>query len=201
MASIARPAALPWYDFPSTRPALDAVWRETRRRLTAAGIADTPLALDHSTPYSELFSYPQLTLSQCCGLDLFQPHTNDIVPFAAPVIAAFDVPAGYYFSYIVALPKTLLDVPRIVINNRFSHSGHTAIKVWLDAQGIGDYTTSESGSHGQSLAALRHGQADLAAIDALSWQHLETTGLEILGTSEPAPAPPFIMGKRSNVCP
>lgn len=192
-------AALPWYNFPSTRPHLDTVWRETRSRLGAAGIGQTPVALNHSIDYAEFHADPQLTLSQCCGLDLFQPHTRNVIPFAAPVITAYEVPRGRYFSRIVARPSARLDAPHVVINNRFSHSGHTAIRMWLKLQGIARFTVSETGSHAQSLASLREGRADLAAIDALSWLHLDTAGLEILDTSEPAPAPPFITGRESDV--
>jgi hypothetical protein len=39
----------------------------------------------------------------------------------------------------------------------------------------------------------------VAAIDALIYLHLDTAGLDVLDTSEPAPAPPFIMGKESNI--
>jgi ABC-type phosphate/phosphonate transport system substrate-binding protein len=123
----------------------------------------------------------------------------NVVAFAAPVIAAFDVSEGEYFSYIVARPSANLDAPRVVFNNRFSHSGHTTIRLWLEARGITSYTSFESGSHAQSVASLHDGRADLAAIDALTWQHLETTGLDVLDTSEPAPAPPFIMGNESDV--
>lgn len=190
-------AALPWYDFPSTRRSLDAVWRETRSLLGARGIGQIPVALNHEAPYTEFFSYPQLVLSQCCGLDLFQPLASNVVPFAAPVITAFDVSPGKYFSHIVARSSANLHTPHVIINNRFSHSGHTTVKIWLEVHGKSHYTVSESGSHAQSLAALREGRADIAAIDALSWLHLDTTGLEILDSSEPAPAPPFIMGKHS----
>ena len=43
-------AALPWYDFPSTRQDLDAVWRETRSLLSVEGIRQIPVALSHTTP-------------------------------------------------------------------------------------------------------------------------------------------------------
>jgi ABC-type phosphate/phosphonate transport system substrate-binding protein len=140
-----------------------------------------------------------LTLSQCCGLDLFRPHTKNVVPFAAPVMTALDVSPGKYFSYIVARPSANLRAPHVVVNDRYSHSGHTAIKDWLEIHNTTNYTISESGSHEQSLISLRDGRADVAAIDALSYLHLDTAELEILGTSEPAPAPPFIMGKESNI--
>ena len=192
-------AALPWYSFPATRAGLDAVWKETRSTLVGNGIGPLPAALSHSIPYAELFSNPHLVLSQCCGLDLYRSQTSNVMPLAVPHISALDVPEGYYFSYIVTQKAANLDRPRIIINNRSSHSGHMAIRSWLTANGYNDFTLSESGSHAQSLLALKAGRADLAAIDALSWQHLDAEGLIILDQSEPAPAPPFIVGKQSTV--
>ncbi|MCZ6711169.1 MAG: PhnD/SsuA/transferrin family substrate-binding protein [Gammaproteobacteria bacterium] len=192
-------AALPWYDYPSTRECLDEVWRETRLLLGTTGIEQLPGALNHADAYDEFFADPRLILSQCCSLDLFQAHTRNVVAFAAPVITAIDVSPGNYFSYIVARPSADLLAPRVIINNRFSYSGHAAIRIWLQKQEVSDYTIAESGSHAQSLEALREQRADIAAIDALSWQHLDKKGLKILDASDPAPAPPFIMGRQSTV--
>ena len=87
----------------------------------------------------------------------------------------------------------------MVINSRTSHSGCTAVKLWLDAQGVEEYTISESGSHGNSVRELQAGCADIAAIDALSWRFLDTHGLKVLDNSKPAPAPPFVAGCRSTI--
>ena len=73
------------------------------------------------------------------------------------------------------------------------------MKLWLDAQGVEEYTISESGSHGNSVRELQAGCADIAAIDALSWRFLDTGGLEILDNSKPALAPPFIAGCKSTI--
>jgi ABC-type phosphate/phosphonate transport system substrate-binding protein len=208
METFNNPAALPWYDFPATRQSLDAVWRDARARLQSRGIAQLPDSLERSIGYAELFAYSQLTLSQCCGLDLFHPDAAHVIPFAAPIITAYEVPPGEYYSHIVARHASNLDHPRVVINGKLSHSGHTAIRIWLHARGITDYTIFESGSHARSVDMLRRGLADLAAIDALSWAQLETSGtdgidgldgLDVIGTSDFAPAPPFITGKDADI--
>jgi hypothetical protein len=192
-------AALPWYDFPSTQRVLDAVWQETMSQLRAAGVKHNLGALDHTTPHRQLLEYPQLALSQCCGLDLCRSYTDNVVPFAVPVISALPVAAGQYFSYIVSRSGADLERPRVVINDCSSHSGHTALRLWLVANKIANYTTFESGSHAESIAALNSGRADVAAIDALTWRFLAPENLHILDTSEPVLAPPFIMGRKSNL--
>lgn len=191
-------AALPWYDFPTTRPALDAIWRDVSLSLRAQDF-DVPRSLDRTTPFEELLCDPGLVLSQCCGLDLFRPAARNVVPFAAPVMPDLNAPPGNYYSYIVSLSPEVTAVTSVVINNRHSHSGHTAIRTWLSVNGYSDYTVTESGSHARSLEALRAGQADVAAIDALSWRHLHTDGLYAIANSDAAPAPPFIVGAESIV--
>ena len=192
-------AALPWYDHPSTRPTLQRVWREAQTLLRNRGVAGLPVELDTTTPYQALWQQPQLALSQCCGLDLFQPDTAAITPFAAPVITALDVSPGEYFSHIVTRSGSNLEVPRVAVNNLFSHSGHTAILLWLKKQDIERFTIIETGSHAMSVLALRNKQADVAAIDALSWPQLDTAGIVIVDASDPAPAPPFVTGNAANI--
>ena len=194
-----RSAALPWYSFPETRPILDSIWKDVASELRAAGVEHVPETLDHDTPHGALLKKPSLTLSQCCGPDLFEDDAINIIPFAAPVISAYRVAPGYYLSHIVTGNAVEPSRPRVVINSRTSHSGCTAVKLWLAARGIAEYTVYESGSHHNSVRELKAGRADIAAIDALSWRFLDTGGLEILDNSKPALAPPFIAGCKSDI--
>jgi hypothetical protein len=141
-----RAASLPWYNFASTKPTLDRVWREVRAQLTGDGYSNLPQQLDHQRTFRELAAGGNFLLSQCCGLDLLQPYSDEIVPVGAPVITTLDASNSYYYSYIVT----------------------------------------------------RTG-ADVAAIDAFSWQFLDTHGLQVLARSAAAPAPPFVTGKHSDI--
>ena len=57
-----------------------------------------------------------------------------------------------------------------------------------------------TGSHVSSLAMVQSGQADVAAIDAVTWKILEKSepqwlaGIQIVDRTAPAPSPPFVMG-------
>ena len=192
-------AALPWYLFAQTRAALDAVWGAVATELHACGFNHCPDHLDHGIPHEELLTIPTLVLGQCCGPDLFLEQAKHIKPVAAPVIAAYNVSKGHYFSYIVRGREGRLDKPNVVVNSLTSHSGKTALELWLRKSGVEDYSLYLSGSHARSVLDLQSGRADVAAIDALSWQFLDTTGLEILDQSEPVWAPPFITGRDSHV--
>jgi len=167
--------------------------------LRAAGFEHHSEFLDHTTPYRALLRKPSLILGQCCGPDLFEDYAVNMVPFAAPVISAYQVTPGHYFSHIVTSKSAKLNNPRVVINNRTSHSGYTAVKLWLDVHSIKHYSIYESGSHYNSVRELQAGRADIAAIDALSWRFLDTNGLQIVDNSEPALAPPFIAGLKSTI--
>jgi len=116
------------------------------------------------------------------------------------VISVLDAPDGFYFSHIVTLDSIEIREPlRVVINDQSSHSGHTAMRAWLVTNNHSHYSIEVSGSHAQSVHALQTARADVAAIDALSWQFLDTRGLRILARSEAAPAPPFVAGADSDI--
>ena len=184
-------ASLPWYDFPATAGALDAVWRVVVMALKAAGIDYAPDSLDRVTPHRSQLQDPGLVLSQCCGPELFLKHTLQVVPIAAPVFSAYDVAPGYYFSHIVAGEGATLEKPRVAVNDLASYSGHMAVKHWLAAN-VADYSIHVTGSHAQSVRDIQAGDADVAAIDALSWLYLDTDGVSILADSRPVLAPPFV---------
>ena len=81
---------------------------------------------------------------------------------------------------------------RIVINTETSWSGHHALVHWLSEQAIEVDECFVSGSHEASLDCLRQGAADLAAIDACSFQFLNQRDVAILDRTPPAPAPHFV---------
>jgi len=205
LTSTDSPAALPWYRFPETQPILDSIWKDVLADLRSAGVEHAPEFLDHTTPHRALLGKPSLILSQCCGPDLFEDYAINMVPFAAPVISAYEVEPGYYFSHIVTGDSGVdgksveLNSLRVVINSRTSHSGCVAMKLWLESRGIEDYIIYESGSHHNSVRELKAGRADIAAIDALSWRFLDALGLKILDNSKPALAPPFVAGIDSTI--
>jgi len=191
---------MPWYDFPETETTLDKVWQETRRLLQKEGIYDIPGHLDHHTPAEVLWQDPQLTLGQCCGLDLFDSRTDVVIPIAAPIMATLDVSPGHYFSHIVVQTPDCLEGQLVcAVNSVFSYSGCTALLRWLDNNGYQDFKFVLTGSHSASAAALRSQRADIAAIDAFSWQFLAQDKLTIIGASQQATAPPFVVGKESPI--
>ncbi len=187
-------ASLPWYDHPSTRDSLDRVYRCCRQSLLQRGVARTQVAdqLDRCTVLSEQWSDESLCLSQCCGPDLLTRNGQSLRVISRPVFAALDCPAGCYFSYIVTRSQQLDENVDIVVNNATSFSGCTALLHWLQRTGRQCDRFEVSGSHQRSADLVRAGAADVAAIDAQTWQFIERDGLQIIDRSVVAPAPPFV---------
>ena len=174
-------ASFPWYDLAPVRWANDAIWRAT-------GFGG---ALDRVTPVEEQWRADDLVVSQACGLDLFLTDAP-IEPLLAPVFD-LDCDEGSYYSYLVGARQGVA-----AVNSLSSRSGFTALLTVCEPTSL-----VVTGSHEASLAAVREGRADLACIDAVTWQILErhvpsaVADLSVLDRSPSAPAPPYVVRKGS----
>ena len=194
--STPRLASFPWYDNSKTMVLWDDFWTVIRQELDSRFIQDLPVALDRHTEPVNQWRDPHLLFSQCCGLDLHYRDTDRIVPVARPVLDDLDCEPGDYYSYVIA--RSLVRKPgRVVVNSRRSRSGCSSLMEWLGTRGWIPESTVLSGSHQKSIHYLRKGIADLAAIDAYSACFLDLSELEIIGTTRPTAAPPFVT--RSNI--
>ncbi len=143
----------------------------------------------------------RLLLSQTCGYPLVSQ-----LP-AVQLVGTFHYQAAGcsgrdYRSWLVARDKqpTLADFngQRAVANSPDSQSGYNALRFVAARQGVTFSQLLLSGGHRQSLAALRDSQADIAAIDCVSWVLLaryapdELRGLHIIGETPAAPGLPLI---------
>ena len=130
-------------------------------------------------------------MSQACGLDLFLTKAP-IIPLARPVFD-LDCTPGTYFSYVVGDNSA----PIAAVNAISSRSGCSALYSHCKPK-----TLLVTGSHEASLAALRNGEAGVAAIDAVTWHILkretpaQLSGLPICARSTEAPSPPYVTRNR-----
>lgn len=196
-------ASLPMYDAPDTQAAL---WSELRNGLRGRGIA-APDALD--VPRDRLTSHwarDDLVFSQTCGGPLVTALRERVCVLGAPV---YDLPhcgEGMYSSLIVAADPAITDWAstrgrRLAANDRGSLSGWMTLRHLCDPAHWFRCVTW-TGSHLGSMAAVRGGQADVAAIDAVTWHldvknwHLDVKNgaepLRIVATTPRLPALPFI---------
>ena len=191
------------YDRPETRAANDRLWS-----LAAAHLDGAPEHLTRDMDLSEVWTHPDLLLSQTCGLPFALGLHTQVQLVAAPDFRLDDCPPGYYRSAIVTrrgetrrLPDLLSRDP--IINDRISQSGHNALIRFAETQGAPLAPPQQSGSHRASAQAVAEGRAGIAAIDANTWRMIArwdgfADTLTVVAHTPPTPAMPFICGPKAD---
>jgi ABC-type phosphate/phosphonate transport system substrate-binding protein len=199
-----RIAALPMYD--ADPAAVDAWWRAISRALHARAVQDVPEFLAKPVELDAHWRDPRLLLSQTCGY----PLVTTLLP-TVQVVGAFryTAPGCTGIAYRSELVARIDDAEAIAgyrgrvaaINSLDSHSGCNALRGLVaplarNGTFFGDQRIC--GSHRGSLAALRSGTADIAAIDCISLAGLRRhdpdllRGLRVIGSTAPAPGLPLV---------
>ena len=200
-------ASFPMYDFEEVRGAHEALWSAVARKLERAGVEGVPAALDQSRDLHELWTDPGLLLSQCCGADLVGRYAGALALVATPLYQAPGCDGCDYSSVVLVAensPATELSDLRdavCVVNSRESHSGANALRALvapLSRRGRFFSRVVTSGSHPASVAAVAQGGADIAAVDCVTYAHLERyrpsllRGTRRLCYTARAPGIPFV---------
>ncbi len=229
-------AALPMYDWPERRDEVDAEWCVIRDRLRARDIpapdaltrrnADMPAVpggirdqqgmvvapdpaclppddLDLPT----LWRHPALLLAQTC----WGPLECGLAPYVAVIgqmdygqIEGCDGP--FYSSAIVMRRGDKVSAGKILaFSARDSMSGYLALQRDLGTLD-GFSALIETGSHRASIRAIADNRADVAAIDARSWQLAKrydhaAQDLVVVGWTQKRLGLPFITGKSLGLLP
>lgn len=202
--------SFPMYDV--HRPDTQALWSSLLPLLAQEGLAAERLSI--VWPDRDLPSHWQdenLLLSQTCGYPLMTqlPDVQLVGAFHYGV-AGCDERA--YSSLLVArledAQSTIEEFSgrRAVCNSADSHSGYNALRSTvapLARQGRFFSDIILSGSHRQSLLALRQSKADIAAIDCVSWalfmrhEPEALRDLIVIGQTAFAPGLPLITSPRT----
>jgi ABC-type phosphate/phosphonate transport system substrate-binding protein len=200
-------AGLPMYELPELRPALDAFWGGIARHLRREGVTDAPAALAPDQPSGALWSAPDLLFSQCCGADLMGACAGVLRPVATPCYLAPGCRGPDYASVVVVAEdagvSSLEDLRGKVaaINDLHSHSGMNALRALIAPQSRASRffaAVRVSGAHAASLAMVARREADVAAIDCVTYALLARHRPGALAGTRPfcetakAPAPPFV---------
>ncbi len=200
-------ACLPMYDIAELRTATDAWWGGLARHLREAGVEDAPDLLDRTADPQVLWRSPDLVVAQCCGYDLRLGEAPAPSLLATPVYDVQGCDGPSYCSFLVVREEERAESlaglrgRRAAVNMRGSHSGHNVLRFLLAEEGGAVPFFShvvESGGHRASLAAVRTGEADLAAIDCVTFTLVsrsapeEVKGLRILMETPKAPGLPYI---------
>ena len=154
-----------------------------------------------------IYRYDALVLGHTCGYPYIKKWRNRHRPVAVPVFDIDGCSDINYCSWLVSRREdcrtTLEDYrnSKAVINNNDSNSGMNAFRHALrDLHQEGRFfeDVGVSGSHLDSMRFVARGEADLAAIDAVTWHHFQAqepetvAALKVIGSTGTSPALPFI---------
>ncbi|MBM3520133.1 MAG: hypothetical protein FJX63_05085 [Alphaproteobacteria bacterium] len=191
-------ASLPMYDWPEIEAATNAWWEAIAKRL------GTPVPLTRIADFASLWRRPELVLSQTCGYPFTHGYADTLRLVATPHYRAEGCQGPNYRSFVFARragPLASFRGAVAAINSPDSMSGMLALKlVFQPLASAGKFfsRTVVSGSHLNSLAALRAGDADICAIDAVClglarrYRPRDLEGLHVIAQSPMAPGLPLV---------
>ncbi|RJF94923.1 hypothetical protein D3874_00775 [Oleomonas cavernae] len=199
-------ASLGMYDQPWLQQANDAIWAVLARQLRLLGVA-APGRLERTRTLGEIWLDPDLLLGQTCGYPLVTFLAGRVRMVATP---CYDTPytdGPDYRSVIVVRadggPISLAGLrgARAAVNEATSNSGMNflrAVVAPLARRGRFFSTVRYTGAHIASMAAVAAGEADVAAIDGVTFtltaRHRPdlVAGLRILTQSPSVPGLPLV---------
>jgi hypothetical protein len=175
-----RVASLPMYDFPELRGAHDAFWAAFGARLEAAGMSNVPSRLNRGLPHGDVWRHPSLLFAQGCEYPLATSFADHVRLVATPMYSAAGCEGARYRSAIVVHGQgdMLADFRgrRCVINELDSNSGMNLLRAAVAPLAAGGRffgSVVVSGSHLRSVKMVASGEADIAAIDCVSFAHFQ----------------------------
>lgn len=205
-------AALPMYDLPELAQANDALWAAVAERLQAHGVA-APSRLSRDRSLEELWLDPQLLMAQTCGQPLVTLLAGRVRLIATPSYQAERCAGPLHRSAIVvrrndrATGLADLSDRRCVINSPDSNTGANLLSAAVAHLAAGRRffrQVSVSGAHSASAEAVAADEADVAAIDAVTWGHLRrfrpgvTRALRVLTWTAPSPGLPLVSSRTTS---
>ena len=186
-------ASLAMYPFDELRPHWNLLWAGVRARLPF----EAP-TLDWQLSPDEAVRRDDLLLGQTCGWPLVADLAGKVRLIGTFDCDVEDAVDGTYCSLLVSnrnVPVAdILRRPglRVVANSADSLSGWISLWSVANAHGVKLDAVEFTGAHALSVVALREGRADLAAIDSVTWTHLDHTGLSVVGQGPRIPCLPLV---------
>jgi ABC-type phosphate/phosphonate transport system substrate-binding protein len=202
-------AAMPMYDYPELAAAHDAFWECFVRHFVATGLSEgaTPPRLTRGVGKFDIWRHPRLLLGQGCEYPLAKSFADNVRLVASPCYTAPGCSGPTYRSAIVVrcddAAQDLIDLRdrRCTINESNSNSGMNLLRAAIAplAGGMRFFeSVVVSGAHRQSARWVAGGEADVAALDCVSWAHIQrvdpaiASKLRVLCWTASSPSLPFI---------
>lgn len=189
-------AMLGMYDRAEISGANDAFWASIRAKLGFG-----PINLTRDMDFWEIWQSPELLFAQTCGLPYRSKLHGKVQLVGTPDYGVSGCPAGYYHSVIVARREAGVDLKelgslRLAYNETNSQSGWAAF--WAHVpEGSAVKEKLASGSHLNSARMVASGKADIACVDAVTWELIGAydsfaADLTVLESTAPTPGLPFV---------
>jgi ABC-type phosphate/phosphonate transport system substrate-binding protein len=200
-------ASLPMYDLPEAAAATDALWRGLARHLGAVGIEDVPGEILRRPKLPEHWLASDLLFSQTCGYPFRNAIKNRVRLIATPCYDAAGCEGPNYRSLLLipadgrARSLAELKGATVAFNSSDSQSGYNALRYLVAPLTTGGRffgKTLETGGHALSLAAVAAGEADVAAVDCVSYalfqryRRSQLAKVRVLCSTPSAPGLPYV---------
>jgi ABC-type phosphate/phosphonate transport system substrate-binding protein len=206
-------AALPMYDFPHLRAAHDALWAAVADRLAHRGLTGVPRQLTRDREHLDLVRHPFLLFGQTCEYPLATSYADAVTLIGTPCYTAPGCAGPLYCSVVIVRADdtveelTGLRNRRCVVNEWDSNSGMNLLRAVIAAMSDSApffKSVVRTGSHQKSVEQVARGHADVAAIDCVSFAHLQracpadTAKLRVLCKTPASPSLPLITARASD---
>ncbi|MCC3859736.1 phosphate/phosphite/phosphonate ABC transporter substrate-binding protein [Pseudemcibacter aquimaris] len=191
-------ANLPMYDRPELRDAHEEFWTLIRDNLRTAGV-HIPDEMSWDAGEIECWTDPFFYFSQTCGKPYREKLHETVTLIGTPDYGLQGCPPGYYRSaYVVHKTDDRYNLDdhkksKFAYNDENSQSGYHVTN---------DYFENKicSGSHINSAKMVANGDAEIAAIDALSLKLIKeyddfAGDIKVIAWTEPTPGLPYIAYK------
>lgn len=199
-------AALPMYDFGDLTAANDTLWHLIREGAAKAGL-EAPATLLRGPDLWEIWQAPDLLLAQTCGYPFRARLHPKVALVGTPDYGLEGCGPGQYCSVFVARADdqraTLaeFDGTALAYNEPMSQSGWAAPQTEAARLGLRFPAGLRTGAHRATAQAIAEGRADLGALDAVTWRHLQrldsvSQGLRVVARTAPTPGLPLITAQQ-----
>ncbi|EIC84335.1 phosphate/phosphite/phosphonate ABC transporter substrate-binding protein [Serratia sp. M24T3] len=193
-------------------PDVDALWSGLRELMAEEGLTAGNASLSWPQDLIQHWQQPQLLLSQTCGYPLVT-RLKDVQPLGCFHYSAPGCEGLGYRSFLVTRQKDMgagvTDFRQrvVVCNSEDSQSGFNALRKMvepLSENGCFFRQIIFSGSHRQSLQVIQQGEADIAAIDCVTFALLKKyqpqalAQLKVIGETPLTPGLPLITGPNTS---
>jgi ABC-type phosphate/phosphonate transport system substrate-binding protein len=206
-AAAAPIAALPMYDFETLHHFNDELWAAVAQRLVRHGVQGIPSRLTRDLALHDIWRHEQLLLAQTCGYPLYSDLRESVRVVATPKYSVPGCRGVFHRSFIVARAddagERLEDFRgrHGVVNSYDSNSGANLFRLSIAPLARNSRFFAEisvTGSHYESLERVVNKTADMAAIDCVTYAHLQSLSpalvrcTKIIERTSESPGLPFI---------